>query len=118
MEMQEKPYLLHLMFICRRKGLFMLYKVSVTLMLSLFVVNLNAQTNSSSSASLPLKPRVTVEDSRYHKCANTCEDIWRKWDNVTNKELCQQQCLMSVMEEIRKQNPEKEEVLNQDSENE
>lgn len=99
----------------------MLYKSSVILILSLFVTNLNAQqetnNSSSSAASLPSNPRVKLEDPRYHKCANTCEDIWRKWDKVTNKELCQQQCLMSVMEEILKQDPDKE-ALNQDSENE
>jgi len=50
-----------------------------------------------------LKSESGLKNPLYEKCANTCEEIWAKWDNVTNKELCQQQCLMMVMQEMLKQ---------------
>jgi len=94
----------------------MFRKCSVILILSLFVVDLNARqakiesssSESSSAASSSSSLQFELANPHYYKCANTCEKIWSKWDKVTNKELCQQQCLMMVMQEVLKQASENE----------
>ena len=64
----------------------------------------NAQNNLAiDDTSLPLvdidsSHQPALDNPHYSKCAGACEKIWQKWPNVTNKELCQQECLMKVID--------------------
>lgn len=70
-----------------------------------FVLDDTSSVLADSSTDSTYKPE--IDNPHYSKCTATCEKIWQKWPNVTNKELCQQECLMKVIDsELTQSSPE------------